>query len=83
MLALQRQLTRRSALVVISRFSSTDSSLLEAWEAKARKEAKGQDPYQVFGSKNHDVGFSLKYLKTCFKIIISMQIIFIFANNKD
>lgn len=56
MLALQRQLTRRSALLVISRFTSTDSSLVEAWEAKARKEAKGKDPYEAFGSKNHDVG---------------------------
>lgn len=26
-----------------------------AWEARARKEAKGKDPYEVFGSTNTDV----------------------------
>jgi len=62
MLALQRQLTRRSALVGISRWSSTDSSMVEAWERKARKEAKGQDPYQTFSSKNRDVGSRINHV---------------------
>ncbi len=80
MLALQRQLARRSALLVISRLSSSDSSL--AWEAKARKEAKGQDPYQTFGSKNHDVGFGIKHSKGLALDHILLKSIFISANIK-
>ena len=28
----------------------------KVWETKAAKEAKGGDPYKVFGSQNYDVG---------------------------
>jgi len=66
MLALQRQLTRRSALVGISRWSSTDSSVVQSWETKARKEAKGQDPYETFSSKNRDVGIRIFHAVWCF-----------------
>lgn len=35
---------------------------LRAWQAKARKEAKGRDPATVFGHKTDDVGaFSMPY----------------------
>lgn len=66
----------------ISRWSSTDSSMVEAWETKARKEAKGQDPYQAFRSKNHDVGVRMKHVVWGFEITISIQSEFIYAIDK-
>lgn len=35
--------------------TSAADDALKAWEARARKEAKGQDPYTTFGSQNQDV----------------------------
>lgn len=35
--------------------TSSEGSQLALWEAKAKKEAKGADPYEAFGSTNADV----------------------------
>ncbi|KAG7666721.1 putative Methylmalonyl-CoA mutase, mitochondrial [Nannochloris sp. 'desiccata'] len=45
--------------------------MVEAWETKARKEAKGQDPYQAFRSKNHDVGVRMKHVGVDLKPVYS------------
>ena len=51
-------LARHAVPVLLRGFGSAaaeDTGALRAWEERLRKEAKGKDPYEAFGSTNADV----------------------------